>query len=91
MDSSDLLASCFALLTRESVAEIKSKERAIEALAKKYASSEISEDDIKMCLYSIGDNNSYLTFNRDPVDKMIRHLTTYFRPDEQEVCYFREC
>jgi len=24
---------------------------------------------VKLCLYSIGDNHSYLTSNRDPVDK----------------------
>jgi len=34
-----------------------------------------------LCLYSIGDNNSFLTFNRDPVNKMIDYLTTYFKPD----------
>jgi len=34
-----------------------------------------------LCLYSIGDNNSFLTFNRDPVNKMIDYLTSYFKPD----------
>ena len=36
------------------------------------------------CLYSIGDNNSYLHFNRDPVDRVIAMLTQHFRPDEIE-------
>jgi len=38
-------------------------------------------EDIKKCLYSISDNNSYLTANRDPCEKMIRLLRKYFRPD----------
>jgi hypothetical protein len=37
------------------------------------------QDDILRCLYSISDNNSYLLFNRDPVDRMIDYLRTYFR------------
>ena len=36
------------------------------------------------CLYSISDNNSYLLFNRDPVDRMIEYLHAYFRPDYAE-------
>ena len=30
---------------------------------------ELSEEDLLLCCYSIGDNNSYLAFNRDPVDR----------------------
>ena len=29
-------------------------------------------------------SHSYLTANRDPVEKMITYLTTYFRPDRVE-------
>lgn len=64
--------------------DIKAKEQAREALAKKYCSSQLTQDDILLCLYSIGDNNSYLLFNRDPVDQMIQHLKHYFRPDISE-------
>eukprot|EP00158_Paraphelidium_tribonemae_P006025 Partr_v1_DN27635_c2_g1_i1_m65344 putative Protein of unknown function (DUF2009) len=60
--------------------EIKQKERAIEVLAKKYSSAAISGDDIRNCLYSIGDNNSFLRGNRDPIDKMIALLTEHFSP-----------
>jgi len=67
--------------------DIKNKERAREALAKKYSSSQLSQDNILLCLYSIGDNNSYLLFNRDPVDKMISYLKEYFRPDISEPGY----
>lgn len=36
------------------------------------------------CIYSISDNNSYLLFNRDPVDRVISYLREYFRPDALE-------
>jgi len=35
-----------------------------------------------MCIASIGDNHSFLASNRDPVDKMIKYLTTMFDPDQ---------
>jgi hypothetical protein len=44
-----------------------------------------TQEDILRCLYSISDNNSFLLFNRDPVDRMIEYLHTYFRPDYAEV------
>jgi hypothetical protein len=66
---------------------IKIKEAAIEHIARKYASKLISDDEIKTCLYSLGDNNSYLTFNRDPVDRMIDLLKTYFNPSIPESGY----
>ncbi len=42
------------------------------------------QEDILRCLYSLSDNNSYLLFNRDPVDRMIEYLHAYFRPDYAE-------
>ncbi|CAG9466202.1 unnamed protein product [Pedinophyceae sp. YPF-701] len=63
-------------------ADIKRKEAARSALARKYKTARLTEDEILWCIYSISDNNSYLFFNRDPVDKMITMLTTYFRPDQ---------
>ena len=42
------------------------------------------QEDILRCLYSISDNNSFLLFNRDPVDRMIEYLHAYFRPDYAE-------
>merc|ERR1712218_300623 len=36
------------------------------------------EEEIEWCLYSIGDNTSFLVFNRDPVDQMIAYLTKNF-------------
>jgi hypothetical protein len=52
-------------------AEIKAKERAIEMLAKRYGRSDITQDEIRTCLYSIGDNHAFLRVNRDPCEKMI--------------------
>lgn len=65
---------------REIQKDIKSKERAIEALADKYESPKISNDDVKLCLYSIGDNHAFLRTNRDPCDRMIAYLKEYFHP-----------
>ncbi|RKP06325.1 hypothetical protein THASP1DRAFT_18618, partial [Thamnocephalis sphaerospora] len=64
--------------------EIRQKERAVEYLSRRYASHRISPDEIKHCLYSIGDNHSYLRTSRDPCDKMIRYLTANFRPEQAE-------
>ena len=41
--------------------EIKAKERAVESLSKRHANSNINAEEIRQCLYSIGDNNAYLT------------------------------
>ena len=72
--------------TRAQVTEdIKMKEAAQKNLGRKYAKHGIiTEEEIKQCLYSIGDNNSYLRSNRDCCDKMIQYLRHYFRPEEAE-------
>ena len=46
----------------------------------RYATPQLSEDSILTCLYSIGDNNSYLRFNRDPIDRVIWYLEHWFGP-----------
>ena len=38
----------------------------------------LTDDEIEWCLYSMGDNSSFLLFNRDPVDRMISYLKKYF-------------
>ena len=58
--------------------EIKQKEAAIEYLARRYRSRELPEEELKQCLYSIGDNNAYLYQARDPVDRMITYLKELF-------------
>ncbi|CAG8511710.1 14188_t:CDS:2 [Cetraspora pellucida] len=62
--------------------EIRQKEMAVETLSRRYENSKLSPDDIKTCLYSIGDNNSYLRANRDCCDRMLKHLTDHFHPRE---------
>eukprot|EP01119_Soliformovum_irregulare_P000387 TRINITY_DN10267_c0_g1_i1.p1 TRINITY_DN10267_c0_g1~~TRINITY_DN10267_c0_g1_i1.p1 ORF type:complete len:561 (-),score=171.02 TRINITY_DN10267_c0_g1_i1:18-1700(-) len=64
--------------------KIKEKERSVEYLSHRYKSAEISEEEIKLCLRSIGDNNSFLRFSRDPLNKMISYLTKYFQPGKIE-------
>lgn len=58
--------------------EIKQKEAAIEQLSRKYQSLDLTKESIRQCLYSIGDNHAYLRSNRDPVEKMLKYLNTYF-------------
>ena len=66
--------------------EIKAKDKAVKRLVQQfsnqgYGRSEadgLSDDEIEWCLYSMGDNSSFLVFNRDPVDKMIYLLKRYF-------------
>lgn len=41
-------------------------------------------DDIKWCLYSMSDNNSFLRCNRFPVDAMIEYLKAFFDPEKPE-------
>ncbi|KZT50877.1 hypothetical protein CALCODRAFT_504207 [Calocera cornea HHB12733] len=83
-----------SLATREIVAgtrpryeiqrEIKAKERAIEALSARYSgprsAGHITQETIKQCLYSIGDNHAFLRVNRDPCEIMIGYLKRYFDP-----------
>jgi hypothetical protein len=46
-----------------------------------------SQDDLERCLYSIGDNDSFLNSNRLPVDTCIALLQQYFHPDSIEDGY----
>lgn len=61
--------------------EIKSKERAIETLASRYAKG-LSQENVRQCLYSIGDNHAFLRANRDPCERMIAYLKQYFHPTQ---------
>ena len=61
---------------------IRTKQKAIRKLSRKYSTSQLDQDDIEQMLYAIGDNSSFLAFHRDPIDKMISLLTAFFSPDE---------
>lgn len=60
--------------------EIKRKEKAASDVVKRHASRTLKEDDIRICLYSISDNNSFLNSNRKPITDCINLLQEYFRP-----------
>ncbi|KAG8468358.1 hypothetical protein KFE25_013441 [Diacronema lutheri] len=59
-------------------AEIRAKEKAVEALVNKYRSATLSADKVRLALYSLGDNNAYMHQARDPIDRMIRLLCVHF-------------
>jgi len=40
------------------------------------------QEDVRQCLYSIGDNHAFLRVNRDPCEKMIDYLKQYFNPKD---------
>lgn len=67
--------------------EIRKKEKAAEHLVKKYQSSTLSGEMIRACLYSLGDNVSFLNSNRKPVDECIALLKEYFDPRQPETGY----
>ncbi|PPQ75909.1 hypothetical protein CVT26_000174, partial [Gymnopilus dilepis] len=62
--------------------DIKSKERAIETLSARYATEGLTQEKVRQCLYSIGDNHAFLRANRDPCEKMIEYLKKYFHPTQ---------
>lgn len=64
--------------------EIRAKERAIEQLAKRYQRPPFGAEEIRQCLYSIGDNHAFLRFARDPCDEMAEMVNQYFKPDQAE-------
>jgi hypothetical protein len=60
--------------------QIRMKEKAIDAVCRAHISRQLSADDIKQCLYSICDNNSFLNSNLLPIDECIELLIRYFNP-----------
>ncbi|TFK43820.1 hypothetical protein BDQ12DRAFT_196450 [Crucibulum laeve] len=62
--------------------DIKSKERAIEMLSSRYERNGLSQEQVRQCLYSIGDNHAFLRANRDPCERMIGFLKEYFHPTQ---------
>ncbi|KIJ69795.1 hypothetical protein HYDPIDRAFT_77951 [Hydnomerulius pinastri MD-312] len=62
--------------------EIKNKERAIETLSTRYQRDGLNQEQVRQCLYSIGDNHAFLRTNRDPCEGMISYLKTHFHPTQ---------
>ena len=67
---------------REIQKDIKVKERAIETLSRKYEREGLSQENVRQCIYSIGDNHAFLRTNRDPCERMIEHLKAHFHPTQ---------
>ncbi|KAF7792842.1 hypothetical protein EIP86_003943 [Pleurotus ostreatoroseus] len=67
---------------REIQRDIKAKERAIETLVSKYQRKKLTQEEVRQCLYSIGDNHAFLRTNRDPCDRMIAYLKEHFHPTQ---------
>jgi hypothetical protein len=66
---------------------IKRKERTRSQLASEYAKKaepQLSKDEVERMLFSINDANAYLTFNADPVERLINLLKSYFDPNSSQ-------
>ena len=68
---------------REVQRDIKIRECAIETLSSKYQRSGLSQEQVRQCIYSIGDNHAFLRTNRDPCERMIMYLKEHFHPLQQ--------
>jgi hypothetical protein len=68
-------------------AEIRRKEKAAEYIVKRFTSHKLTADDIRACMYSISDNNSFLNSNRKPVVDCMELLKQYFLPATVEPEY----
>lgn len=66
---------------REIQRDIKKKEQAIETLSSRYARNGLTQETVRQCLYSIGDNHAFLRTNRDPCEKNDRISKGELPPD----------
>ncbi|KAI9921973.1 hypothetical protein PsorP6_001623 [Peronosclerospora sorghi] len=60
------------------------KQQAIDELVRDYSSVSLSEEEIRLCLASIEDSQSYLASNRSPIMRMIAYLQQFFVPEKPE-------
>jgi hypothetical protein len=67
-----------------SFAQKMSKVDAVAALIDKYRSAELTDGEIQRILESIADNNAYLVFNVQPVERMIALLKTHFDRSKED-------
>jgi hypothetical protein len=65
-------------------ARTTAKQAAIERLCSRYATAALSSDDIRYCLASLADFNSFIDSNRRPVDDMLILLQTLFDATKPE-------
>ncbi len=70
---------------REVQYELQLKRRAYNRVKDRYiGQGGLTEQDVELVMGSIGDNNYFLKFNRDPCDEMIGYLESIFDPDQPE-------
>ncbi|RMX65690.1 hypothetical protein DD238_004053 [Peronospora effusa] len=60
------------------------KQQAIDELVRDYSSASLSEEEIRLCLASISDSQSYLASNRSPITRMVEYLEKFFKPEKAE-------
>jgi hypothetical protein len=66
---------------REIQKDIKGKERAIETLASRYERRGLSKENVRQCLYSIGDNHAFLRTVCGPLfECIVNPLTLAIEP-----------
>src|SRR6266498_4657606 len=58
--------------------EIRKKERAIDWLSRKFTNDNLTQEEIKQCLYSIGDNHAYLKANRYIAQIYVSFITSKY-------------
>jgi len=64
--------------------EIKRKEKIVKEISAKYVTSKISSEEIKYCLYSLTDNNSFLNSNSEPIQDMLDFMKMFSPTAESE-------
>lgn len=68
----------------ELIADGKAKTEAIQAICQEFASEKLTKEDIARVLESIADNNSYLSYNVKPVERMIALLKEHFDRNKED-------
>lgn len=62
--------------------EIKRKENAQKTIVRDHATNSLDADAIRLCMYSIGDNNSFLNSNKRPVSDCLGLLKKHFSSEK---------
>ncbi|CAI5745814.1 unnamed protein product [Peronospora destructor] len=60
------------------------KQQAIDELVRDYSSASLSEEEIRLCLASISDSQSYLASNTSPITRIVEYLERFFKPEKAE-------
>jgi len=67
--------------------EIKHKEKIVKEISNKCSSSKITPEEIKYCLYSLTDNNSFLNSNAEPIQHMLDFMKLFSPTAEEDSAY----